>query len=34
MTPRRKRLWAVLAIVVGVGSATALAMLAFRDNLL
>jgi cytochrome c-type biogenesis protein CcmE len=34
MTPRRKRLFAVLAIVVGVGAATALAMLAFRDNLL
>ena len=34
MTPRRRRLLAVLAIVVGVGSAAALAMLAFRDNLL
>ena len=34
MTPRRKRLFAVLAIVSGVGAATALAMLAFRDNLL
>jgi cytochrome c-type biogenesis protein CcmE len=34
MTPRRKRLLAVLAIVAGVGIATALAMLAFRDNLL
>jgi cytochrome c-type biogenesis protein CcmE len=34
MTPRRKRLLAVVAIVAGVGSATALAMLAFRDNLL
>jgi cytochrome c-type biogenesis protein CcmE len=34
MTPRRKRLLAVLAIVVGVGVAAALAMLAFRDNLL
>jgi cytochrome c-type biogenesis protein CcmE len=34
MTPRRKRLLAVLAILAGVGIATALAMLAFRDNLL
>lgn len=34
MTPRRKRLLAVLAILAGVGVATALAMLAFRDNLL
>ncbi|HET8692107.1 MAG TPA: cytochrome c maturation protein CcmE [Steroidobacteraceae bacterium] len=34
MTPRRKRLLAVLAILVGVGSATALAMYAFNDNLL
>lgn len=34
MTPRRKRLIAVLAIVAGVGVAAALAMLAFRDNLL
>jgi cytochrome c-type biogenesis protein CcmE len=34
MTPRRKRLFAVLAIVAGVGLATALAMLAFEDNLL
>jgi cytochrome c-type biogenesis protein CcmE len=34
MTPRRKRLFAVLAILAGVGAATALAMLAFRDNLL
>jgi len=34
MTPRRKRLLAVIAIVAGVGAATALAMLAFRDNLL
>ena len=34
MTPRRKRLLAVLAIVAGVSAATALAMLAFRDNLL
>lgn len=34
MTPRRKRLFAVLAIIGGVGAATALAMLAFQDNLL
>jgi cytochrome c-type biogenesis protein CcmE len=34
MTPRRKRLFAVLAILAGVGAATVLAMLAFRDNLL
>ncbi len=34
MTPRRKRLLAVVAIVAGVGAATTLAMLAFRDNLL
>ena len=34
MTPRRKRLLAVVAIVAGVGAATALAMLAFQDNLL
>lgn len=34
MKPRRKRLFAVLAILVGVGAATALAMLAFEDNLL
>lgn len=34
MTPRRKRLLAVIAIVGGVAAATALAMLAFRDNLL
>jgi cytochrome c-type biogenesis protein CcmE len=34
VTPRRKRLLAVLAIVAGVGAAAALAMLAFRDNLL
>jgi cytochrome c-type biogenesis protein CcmE len=34
MTPRRKRLLAVLAIIGGVGAATALAMLAFQDNLL
>ncbi len=34
MTPRRKRLLAVVAILGGVGAATALAMLAFQDNLL
>ena len=34
MTPRRKRLFAVLAILIGVGAATALATLAFQDNLL
>ncbi len=34
MTPRRKRLLAVVAILAGVGAATALAMLAFEDNLL
>ena len=34
MTPRRKRLLAVIAIVGGVAGATALAMLAFQDNLL
>jgi cytochrome c-type biogenesis protein CcmE len=34
MTPRRKRLLAVIAIVAGVGAASALAMFAFRDNLL
>ncbi len=34
MTPRRKRLLAVIAIVVGVGAAAALASLAFEDNLL
>jgi cytochrome c-type biogenesis protein CcmE len=34
VTPRRKRLLAVVAVVVGVGVATALALLAFRDNLL
>ena len=34
MTPRRKRLLAVVAILAGVGAATALAMLAFQDNLL
>jgi cytochrome c-type biogenesis protein CcmE len=34
MTPRRKRLLAVIAIIGGVGAATALAMLAFQDNLL
>jgi cytochrome c-type biogenesis protein CcmE len=34
MTPRRKRLLAVVAILAGVGAAAALASLAFRDNLL
>ena len=34
MTPRRKRLLAVIAIVAGAVTATAFAMLAFRDNLL
>jgi len=34
MTPRRRRLYAVLAIVVGVGAAAALAAVAFQDNLL
>jgi cytochrome c-type biogenesis protein CcmE len=34
MTPRRKRLYAVVAIVVGVGAAATLAMLAFEENLL
>lgn len=34
MTPRRKRLWAVIAIIVGVAAAATLASLAFQDNLL
>ena len=34
MTPRRRRLYAVLAIVAGVGTAAALATFAFQDNLL
>lgn len=34
MTPRRKRLLAVIAVLTGIGAATALAMLAFEDNLL
>jgi cytochrome c-type biogenesis protein CcmE len=34
MTPRRKRLLAVVAIVAGVGGAVALAMRAFENNLL
>ena len=34
MTPRRKRLIAVIAILAGAGAATALAMLAFENNLL
>ena len=34
MTPRRKRLLAVVAIIIGVAAAAALASLAFEDNLL
>ena len=34
MTPRRKRLLGVVAIVAGVGAATALATRAFKDNVL
>ena len=34
MTPRRKRLFAVLAIVAGVGLATVVALKAFDNNLL
>jgi cytochrome c-type biogenesis protein CcmE len=34
MTPRRRRLYAVLAIVAGVGAAATLATIAFQDNLL
>jgi cytochrome c-type biogenesis protein CcmE len=34
VTPRRKRLLAVAAILVGVGAAAGLASLAFKDNLL
>ena len=34
MTPRRRRLYGVLAIVAGVGAAAALATIAFQDNLL
>jgi cytochrome c-type biogenesis protein CcmE len=34
MTPRRKRLLAVVGILVGVGAAAALATLSFEDNLL
>jgi cytochrome c-type biogenesis protein CcmE len=34
MTPRRKRLIAVAAIVIGVGAATAVALQAFQENLL
>jgi cytochrome c-type biogenesis protein CcmE len=33
MTRKRRRLWIVLACGLGVGSATALALSAFRDNL-
>jgi cytochrome c-type biogenesis protein CcmE len=34
MTPRRKRLFIVMAIVAGVGIAAALAVQAFRDNMM
>jgi cytochrome c-type biogenesis protein CcmE len=34
MTPRRKRLLAVLGVLAGVGAAAVLASLAFEDNLL
>ncbi len=34
MTPRRKRLYAVLAILAGVSAAVVLAVVAFEDNLL
>ena len=34
MTPRRKRLFAVLAVLAGVGLATAVALKAFDNNLL
>ena len=33
MTRKRRRLWMLLACGVGLGSATALALIAFRDNL-
>ena len=33
MTRKRRRLWIVLACGIGLGSATALGLLAFRDNL-
>ncbi|MBS0562823.1 MAG: cytochrome c maturation protein CcmE, partial [Proteobacteria bacterium] len=33
MTRKRRRLWIVLACGLGLGSATALALTAFRDNL-
>ena len=33
MTRKRRRLWIVLACGVGLGSATALVLLAFNDNL-
>jgi cytochrome c-type biogenesis protein CcmE len=33
VTPRRKRLYMVAGIVAGVAAATAIALLAFRDNL-
>ena len=34
MTPRRKRIWLVSFILIGAASATALALNAFRENLL
>ena len=34
MTPRRRRLWMVLGIVAGVGIAAALALSAFRQNVM
>ena len=33
MTRKRRRLWILLACGLGLGSATALALFAFRDNL-
>ena len=33
MTPRRKRMIAVAAIVIGVGAATAVALQAFQENI-
>lgn len=34
MTPRRRRLWLVIGILVGVGIAGALALTAFRENVM
>ena len=34
MTPRRKRMVAVAAIVIGVGAATAVALQAFQENIM